>query len=102
MKLITHLSWLLRALLFLAIFAFALLNTDRVTLRFLLGQTWESPMIVVLLLFFAFGAGFGVLACLPRPHGQRREIHKFERGVCAAGNRRMLPPASVRAVHGVR
>src|SRR5437773_8760421 len=75
MKLITHLSWLLRALLFLAIFAFALLNTDRVTLRFFLGQTWETPMIVVLLLFFAFGAGIGVLACLSR---LRSEEHTSE------------------------
>src|SRR6266699_6261899 len=97
MKLITPLSWLLRALLFLAIFAFALLNTDRVTLRFFLGQTWETPMIVVLLLFFAFGAGIGVLACLPRLLGQRREIHKLERELRAAGDRtlphdRALPP----------
>ena len=91
MKLITHLSWLLRALLFLAVFAFALLNTDRVTLRFFLGQTWETPMIVALLLFFAFGAGIGVLACLPRLLGQRREIQKLERELRAAGNH-TLPP----------
>ena len=93
MKLITHLSWLLRALLFLAVFAFALLNTDRVTLRFFLGQTWETPMIVVLLFFFAFGAGIGVLACLPRLLGQRREIHKLERELRAAGNRSLPPQA---------
>ena len=91
MKLITHLSWLLRALLFLAVFAFALLNTDRVTLRFFLGQTWETPMIVALLLFFAFGAGIGVLACLSRLLGQRREIQKLERELRAAGNH-TLPP----------
>ncbi len=93
MKLITHLSWLLRALLFLAVFAFALLNTDRVTLRFFLGQTWETPMIVVLLLFFAFGAGIGVLACLPRLLGQRRDIHKLERELRAAGSRSLPPQA---------
>jgi len=46
MKFFAHLSWLLRALLFLAIFAFALMNTDPVTLRFFLGQTWQTPMIV--------------------------------------------------------
>ena len=46
MKLITHLSWLLRVLLFLAVFAFALMNTDPVTLRFFLGWTWETPMIL--------------------------------------------------------
>ncbi len=91
MKLITHLSWLLRALLFLAVFAFALMNTGPVTLRFFLGQTWETPMILALLLFFAFGAAIGVLACLPRLLGQRREIQKLERELRAAGTR-TLPP----------
>jgi len=91
MKLITHLSWLLRALLFLAVFAFALMNTDPVTLRFFLGQTWETPMIVALLLSFACGAGIGVLACLSRLLGQRREIQKLERELRAAGNH-TLPP----------
>ena len=93
MKLITHLSWLLRALLFLAVFAFALMNTDPVKLRFFLGQTWETPMIVVLLLAFAVGAGIGVLACLPRLLGQRREIHKLERELRAAGSRSLPPQA---------
>ena len=71
MKLITQLSWLLRVLLFLAVFAFALMNTGPVTLRFFLGQTWETPMILVLLLAFAFGAAIGVLACLSRMLGLR-------------------------------
>ncbi len=93
MKLFTHLSWLLRALLFLAVFAFALMNTDAVKLRFFLGQAWETPMIVALLLFFAFGAGIGVLACLSRLLGQRREIQKLERELRAAGNRTLPPQA---------
>jgi uncharacterized integral membrane protein len=93
MKLITHLSWLLRALLFLAVFAFALMNTDSVTLRFFFGQTWEAPMILALLLFFAFGAAIGVLACLSRLLGQRREIQKLERELRAAGNRTVPPQA---------
>ena len=91
MKLITHLSWLLRALLFLAIFAFALMNTDPVTLRFFLGQTWETPMILALLLAFAFGAAIGVLACLSRLLQQRREIQELGRELRAAGDR-SLPP----------
>ena len=91
MKLITHLSWLLRVLLFLALFAFALMNTDPVTLRFFLGRTWEIPMILALLLFFAFAAAIGVLACLSRLLGQRREIQKLERELRAAGNH-SLPP----------
>ena len=93
MKLITHLSWLLRALLFLAVFAFALRNTDLVTLRFFLGQKWATPMIVALLLFFAFGAAIGVLACLSRLLGQRREIQKLERELRSGGDRTLPPQA---------
>ena len=91
MNLINKLSWLLRALLFLAVFAFALMNTYPVTLRFFLGRTWETPMILALLLFFAFGAAIGVLACLSRLLGQRREIQKLQRELRAAGNH-ALPP----------
>ena len=83
--LVKQLSWLLRALLFLLIFAFALMNTDTVRLRFFLGQAWETPMIVVLLLFFALGAAVGVLACLSRLLGQRREIQKLQRSLRAGG-----------------
>ena len=90
MKIIAHLSWLLRALLFLAIFAFALMNTDPVTLRFFLGQTWETPMIVALLLFFASGAALGVLACLARLARQRREILNLKREQRSRGDR--APP----------
>jgi len=93
MKLITHLSWLLRALLFLAVFAFALMNTDAVKLRFFLGQTWETPMIVALLVSFACGAGIGVLACLSRLLGQRREIQKLERELQAASGPGAPPQA---------
>ena len=92
MKLITHLSWLLRALLFLAVFAFALMNTDPVTLRFFLGRTWETPMILALLLFFAFGAAIGVLACVSRLLGQRREIQKLQRALRAGGDREPPQP----------
>ncbi|HMH18599.1 MAG TPA: LapA family protein [Burkholderiales bacterium] len=91
MKLITQLSWLLRALLFLALFAFALMNTQPVSLRFFLGRTWETPMILALLFFFACGAAFGILACLSRLFRQRREIQKLTRKLHASETR-VAPP----------
>jgi lipopolysaccharide assembly protein A len=92
MRLIKPLSWFLRALLFLAIFAFALMNTDTVRLRFFLGQAWETPMIVVLLLFFALGVAVGVLACVSRLLGQRRELQKLRRALRAGGDREPPQP----------
>jgi lipopolysaccharide assembly protein A len=91
MRFLKQLSWLLRALLFLAIFAFALMNTETVRLRFFLGQTWETPMILVLLLFFAFGAAIGVLACVSRLLSQRREIQRLSRALRAGGDRTAPP-----------
>jgi len=91
MRFIKQLSWVVRALLFLVIFAFALLNTEPVTLRFFLGRTWELPMILVLLVFFILGAATGILACLSRLLGQRREIQKLARALRAG---RASPPQS--------
>jgi uncharacterized integral membrane protein len=90
MRFIRQLSWVLRALLFLVIFAFALLNTQTVSLRLFLGQTWEVPMILALLVFFALGAVIGILACMSRMLGQRREIQKLSRALRAGD--RAAPP----------
>jgi len=89
---VKQLSWLLRVLLFLLIFGFALMNTDTVKLRFFLGKAWETPMIVVLLLFFACGAAVGVLACMSRLLGQRREIQKLQRALRAGVEREPPQP----------
>ena len=91
MRFIRQLSWALRALLFLMVFAFALLNTGPVTLRFFLGRTWEMPMILVLLLFFTLGAAVGILACVSRLLSQRREIQRLGR-LLRAGERTASPP----------
>ena len=90
MRFIRQLSWVLRALLFLVIFAFALVNTQTVSVRLFLGQTWEMPMILALLLFFALGAAIGILACVSRMLGQRREIQKLSRALRAGD--RAAPP----------
>jgi uncharacterized integral membrane protein len=90
MRFVRQLSWVLRGLLFLVIFAFALVNTQTVSLRLFLGQTWEMPMILVLLLFFALGAVVGILACVSRMLGQRREIQKLSRALRAGD--RAAPP----------
>jgi len=90
MRFIRQLSWVLRALLFLVIFAFALVNTQTVSVRLFLGQTWEMPMILALLLFFALGAAIGILACVSRKLGQLREIQKLSRALRAGD--RAAPP----------
>jgi uncharacterized integral membrane protein len=58
-------AWLFRALLFLALFAFALNNQQPVAVHGFFGAQWRTPLVAVLLLAFAAGAVFGVLAMLP-------------------------------------
>ena len=79
MRFFGYLSWLLKALLFMAMLAFALKNTDPVTLRFFLGVSAEMPLILALLLFLLGGVVLGVLACLARGFRQRREILRLRR-----------------------
>lgn len=56
--------WVFRILLFLLFFGFALLNTDKATVDFLVGL-WTAPLALILLLFFIAGTLFGVLVAVP-------------------------------------
>jgi uncharacterized integral membrane protein len=75
------LSWLLRALLFIALLGFAVKNDQPVSLRYFFGYEWQSPLVVVLFLFFAAGAIIGVLAMLVYLLQQRREIARLKREI---------------------
>ena len=72
-------AWTLRIVLFLALFLFALKNTDTVALHLYFEQMWRAPLILVLLVFFAGGAAIGVLATLATVFRQRREIAALRR-----------------------
>ena len=59
------LVWLVRAVVFFALFAFALSNQHEVTLHAFFGFQWRGPMIVVVLGALALGCACGALAMLP-------------------------------------
>lgn len=71
LRLFSKLMWVL---VFLAMLLFAIKNADPVPLYFYFDQRWESPLIVVVLVAFAAGSLFGLLACLPPIVRLRREI----------------------------
>ncbi|HEY7675048.1 MAG TPA: LapA family protein [Burkholderiales bacterium] len=85
MRLVTYVTRVLWALLFVGVFVFALKNEDLVTLRLLPGLAWEAPLIVALLAAFFLGALLGVLACLSRGFRQHREILRLKRELRAKG-----------------
>ena len=76
-----YLTWLLRAILFFMLLGFAVKNDQPVVLRYFFGYEWQSSLVVVLLLFFAAGAGVGMLAVLGNIFRQRREIAVLKRAL---------------------
>jgi uncharacterized integral membrane protein len=76
-----YLTWTVRLVVFLLLLAFAVKNTDPVTLRFYFELAWQAPLIVLLLAFFAAGAVFGLAAALATLFTQRREILQLKRAL---------------------
>ena len=74
-----YLRWILRILLFLVLFGFAIKNTDPVVVRYFLGWEWHAPLTLVLLVFFAAGAALGALAGVGWLYNQRRELLHLRR-----------------------
>jgi putative membrane protein len=70
------LQWTLKAAIFLILFAFALNNQEEVQVHFFWGLQWRSPLVLVLLGFFAAGVVVGVLGMVPRWWRQRRLAQK--------------------------
>ena len=73
------LLWGCRIFIFLFLLAFALKNTEPVSVRFFFETAWQAPMIIILLAFFAGGAALGVLSLLGTIFGLRREIARLKR-----------------------
>ena len=68
------LVWVLRAVVFLALFALALNNQHAVTLHSFFGIEWQTRMIYVVLAAFVAGCAIGVLAMVPRWWRGRRTV----------------------------
>lgn len=66
------LVWLVRALVFFTLFAFALNNQQMASVRWFFGYEWQAPMVFVVLGAFALGCGFGVFAMVPSWWRHRR------------------------------
>ena len=65
-------SWLFRAAIFFVLFAFALNNQHEARIRWFFGFEFRAPMVLMVLVVFAAGALFGVLAMMPNWWRQRR------------------------------
>ena len=94
-----YVTWAVRLVVFLFLLAFAVKNTDPVTLRFYFELAWQAPLIVLLLAFFAAGAAFGLAAALTTVFAQRRQNAELTRemeelrATAAAATESVPPPA---------
>ena len=61
-----YLMWLLKAAIFFTLFAFALNNQQTVAVHFFFGTLWQAPLVLVVLVTFAFGLSMGILVMMPR------------------------------------
>ena len=64
--------WLLKAAIFFTLFAFALNNQQVVAVNFFFGTQWQAPLVLVVLVVFAFGLAAGILMMMPRWWKKRR------------------------------
>ncbi len=87
-------AWAVRLALFVALLAFAAKNTDPVTLRFYFGLSWQVPLVLLLLAFFAAGVVLGLAAMSGTWFAQRREISRLRRTQSSSGAEPDTRPAS--------
>lgn len=78
------LTWLLRAFLFFALFAFAINNQQSATVNWMFSYSWTAPLVIVVLVAFACGAVLGVLAMTPSWWHHRRRARRLESPVVFA------------------
>ena len=84
--------WLFRAAIFFSLFAFALNNQHDVTVKWFFGQEWHAPMVFIVLIAFALGAVFGVLAMVPSWWRHRRVARRHRPEPAPPGSA-VAPPA---------
>lgn len=78
------LVWLVRALVFFVLFAFALNNQHIVGVHWFFGHQWQAPMVFVVLAAFAVGCAFGVFAMVPSWWKHRRVARRAPPSAAAA------------------
>ena len=86
------LVWIVRVVIFLFLFGFAVKNTEPVSVQFFLDAAWQAPLIIVVLAFFAGGAFFGAISLLGTIFGLRRENNRLKRELTRARTELPLTP----------
>ncbi len=73
------LLWILRIVVFVALFGLAIKNSGTVELRFFFDRALDAPLSLVILAVFAVGVLIGISATLSTLVRQRRHIAQLNR-----------------------
>ncbi len=86
-----YVYFIIKLILFLALFGFALKNDETVILRYYLGHEWHAPLVIYLFIFFGGGVALGILASLGYIFKRRREISFLKRELRSRSQSRFSP-----------
>ena len=74
-----YVGWIIKVRVFVLLLTLAMQNSDSVTLNLFMGHTWQAPLILVLLVFFAVGAAAGLSAGFFYSLKLRRELTQLKK-----------------------
>ena len=86
------LVWLVRALVFFTLFAFALNNQHDAAIHWFFQRQWRAPMVFIVLAAFALGCAFGVFAMVPSWWRHRRVARKHATVITAPADAPVSQP----------
>jgi putative membrane protein len=87
--------WILRFLIVVILVWFAVKNAQVVTIYGLPDQTWQAPLVFILLMVFVAGMLIGLLAWVPTVVRQRREIGRLKRSLAQVPAAGLAPIAAL-------
>ena len=93
--------WIVRFLIVVILVWFAVKNAQDVTIKGLPGQSWDAPLVFVLLTVFVAGVVIGLLAWVPTIVRQRREIGRLKKAAASQPPASAAPPAIDEPPHGI-
>jgi uncharacterized integral membrane protein len=94
--------WILRFIIVLVLVWFAVKNTGLVKVNGLPEQSWEAPLVFVLLVAFVGGMVIGLLAWIPTVVRQRREIARLKKLEAQRASLPLPPDTAPGAdIHGI-
>lgn len=96
-----YLVWLLKAAIFFTLFAFALNNQHVATVHFFFGTQWSAPLVLVVLIAFAFGLVVGALGMVPRWWKQRAAAKRSQTPTPSPSGEASHPAVTPTEPHGI-